>query len=1207
LHEYAAQGGDGAEISLVAPVNPGDKLLIEVGGAGQNGNSSNGAAGGGGQSSGDGQNGGAGGNLNGFDGQAGGGGGGATEVIDQTTGTVILDAGGGGGAGGGGIVQLADGGAGGDAGSAFGGFKSFGAGHSGQGGVPGNTGQYAASGGAGGTSGSGETPTSGAGTGGGGGGGYQPAGGGGTGGQAGTAGAGGSGGGAGASYYEPAASNVAIANGPHTDGRAVVEWGTPDTAPGVKSASFGFNNQPQSFTVPQGVDQIELAASGGDGGLGGVGAGLDVESSKTGYGARFDLVAPVSPGDQILIETGGAGTDANKQSPGVGGEASGDGQFGGPGGPVNNTDLDGDAGGGGGGGTEVIDQTTGTVILDAGGGGGGGGDGTGGSIATGPDGGNGGDAGSAYFAATAAAPAHLFGDGDPGAVSGAGAGGLFASTGIPAGYGGAGEQDSAGGGTGGGGGGGYQPAGGGGTAGGPGGIGAGGGGGGGAGASYVEPSASNVVVGDGVPASGSVRITWAAPQPLTTISLSSYSVQAGTPVTVTAFVAPPTGSSPAPTGTVAFDVDGQQVGTGTVNDGQATFTTSSPLAPGYHNITFQYQGDAVYAPVTSLVGPLTVNAPTSTTAFPSATTVYEGQPVTLTGIVSAQPATGPSVAGQVSFKPAVCGVPIPCGTATLNAGRKPSRTTLTQFVGPVTPGTYQITATVTPSQFFYSPSSTTFTLNVLPMQITTASLANAAVGSPYSATLSELGGHSPVSWSIASGSLPSGLSLNASTGAISGTPTTAQTATFTVKATDHVGTLTATKAFKLTVSPAVQPEVWVTNGGNSEVNAFSLNPADQGSPLTTISGSGAGLAGTAGVAVDTTGTVYVGNTQGGTVTEYGLGHYGSPSKTITGAGVAYPAALTLDSSGRLYVANQTNNEISVFAAGASGAAAPYATIQGQNTNLSSPDGLAVDSSGNLWVANASTNSVTEYQAGAITAGNDDPSPLHTITAGIDGPSALAISGNELLVADRYHNQVTGYSLSSPGIAVQTITSSALNFPNGIDVDASGNIYVSNQFGNSVTVFAPNAAAGATPTSTIGANLSSPGQLAVVPPLNIRTTHLPHAVRGRHYRAQLIAALGTEPYHWRIVRGHLPAGLRLDAATGLISGRPRGFGTYRFVVRVTDSTHPRMSANQELFITVRATGLGDHRGHRGRLRHRRAPAATSRSRGKPGRSDAGRAG
>ena len=54
--------------------------------------------------------------------------------------------------------------------------------------------------------------------------------------------------------------------------------------------------------------------------------------------------------------------------------------------------------------------------------------------------------------------------------------------------------------------------------------------------------------------------------------------------------------------------------------------------------------------------------------------------------------------------------------------------------------------------------------------ITTTSLPNGTVGTAYSATLAASGGTTPYSWSIISGALPAGLSLAASTGVLSGTP-----------------------------------------------------------------------------------------------------------------------------------------------------------------------------------------------------------------------------------------------------------------------------------------------------------------------------------------------------------------------------------------------------------------------------------------------------
>ena len=74
----------------------------------------------------------------------------------------------------------------------------------------------------------------------------------------------------------------------------------------------------------------------------------------------------------------------------------------------------------------------------------------------------------------------------------------------------------------------------------------------------------------------------------------------------------------------------------------------------------------------------------------------------------------------------------------------------------------------------------------------------------YSSSLAATGGTPPYSFSLSSGSLPPGLSLNPSTGAITGSPTTAGPFSFTGKAVDSSGTAgtnTATAACKITVAP----------------------------------------------------------------------------------------------------------------------------------------------------------------------------------------------------------------------------------------------------------------------------------------------------------------------------------------------------------------------------------------------------------------------
>lgn len=71
--------------------------------------------------------------------------------------------------------------------------------------------------------------------------------------------------------------------------------------------------------------------------------------------------------------------------------------------------------------------------------------------------------------------------------------------------------------------------------------------------------------------------------------------------------------------------------------------------------------------------------------------------------------------------------------------------------------------------------------------VTTSSLPSGTVGTAYSQTLAATGS-ATITWSIVSGALPSGLTLNGSSGAITGTPTAAQIGQFTARAANSFGT-----------------------------------------------------------------------------------------------------------------------------------------------------------------------------------------------------------------------------------------------------------------------------------------------------------------------------------------------------------------------------------------------------------------------------------
>lgn len=85
--------------------------------------------------------------------------------------------------------------------------------------------------------------------------------------------------------------------------------------------------------------------------------------------------------------------------------------------------------------------------------------------------------------------------------------------------------------------------------------------------------------------------------------------------------------------------------------------------------------------------------------------------------------------------------------------------------------------------------------------ISTETLPDGTSGDAYTAQLDSIGFSSGVSWTINSGALPSGLSLEESTGVISGTPSASGTAHFTVSASD--GSMTCEKSFSINVTAEV--------------------------------------------------------------------------------------------------------------------------------------------------------------------------------------------------------------------------------------------------------------------------------------------------------------------------------------------------------------------------------------------------------------------
>jgi hypothetical protein len=153
-------------------------------------------------------------------------------------------------------------------------------------------------------------------------------------------------------------------------------------------------------------------------------------------------------------------------------------------------------------------------------------------------------------------------------------------------------------------------------------------------------------------------------------------------------------------------------------------------------------------------------------------------------------------------------------------------------------GVYPIAVTVTDTNGFTCTFNYTLVVLVNPVSVTGVAAPGGWVGSPYSGGLFQgVGGTPPYTYAIASGGgrLPVGVSLNASSGLLSGNPLTAATyAGIQVQATDHTGDSNVSNPFSIVIGVRLTPSFGITGTvGNGQENV------GYSAPWTIVGGAGA--------------------------------------------------------------------------------------------------------------------------------------------------------------------------------------------------------------------------------------------------------------------------------------------------------------------------------------------------------------------------------
>ena len=102
----------------------------------------------------------------------------------------------------------------------------------------------------------------------------------------------------------------------------------------------------------------------------------------------------------------------------------------------------------------------------------------------------------------------------------------------------------------------------------------------------------------------------------------------------------------------------------------------------------------------------------------------------------------------------------------------------------------------------------------------------------------------------------------------------------------------------------------------------------------------------------------------------------------------------------------------------------------------------------------------------------------------------------------------------------------------------------------------------------GASAQVTVTLTVAPKLQIRTFGVGRARVGKRYRLVLASAGGVGDTSWARAAGSLPVGLNLNPNTGVISGKPRASGTFRFTIVATDSLEAKAAMRYSLKVQRR---------------------------------------
>jgi uncharacterized protein (TIGR03437 family) len=317
--------------------------------------------------------------------------------------------------------------------------------------------------------------------------------------------------------------------------------------------------------------------------------------------------------------------------------------------------------------------------------------------------------------------------------------------------------------------------------------------------------------------------------------------------------------------------------------------------------------------------------------------------------------------------------------------------------------------------------------------------------------------------------------------------------------------------------------LYIADTGNNRVRKVSNGI------ISTVAGNGTygfggdnGPAGSAelnapsGVAVDSSGNLYIADTANNRIREVSHGvistvagngtqGFGGDNGPAAGAQLNQPNGVAVDSAGNLYIADLGNNRVRQVSNGV------VSTVAGNGTRgfsgdggpatsaqLYFPEGVAVDSAGNLYIADQWNDRIRKVSNGLIGtvagswfngySGDNGPAT----SAGLSRPSGVAVdSAGNLYIADTNNQRirkisnaiiatVAGNGTAGYGGDGGPATIAELNWPMGAAVDSAGNLYIADTTNGRIRILAPASSISAVTSSASNySGAISPGEIVVL--------------------------------------------------------------------------------------------------------------------------------